>query len=190
MKSELLYTCETRLLRPLGTSPVGWNFVHRCVSALFHALAEECDRHTRGRAPQLHLDRVEQFQSGERFARVFNNTFKDLTWAFAKKSTWREALWEDFGDFLTKDAFSQILDAYTEDNETLVIDTCPEHTVDPLEMIHWWKAEDPGEFHMGSKEYWESAMQDTAIPPKEGKESGADLLTVKDFMPQPWSQLI
>lgn len=24
----------------------------------------------------------------------------------------------------------------------------------------------------------------------EGKESGADLLTVKDFMPQPWSQLI
>ena len=102
----------------------------------------------------------------------------------------REALWEDFGDFLTKDAFSQILDAYTEDNETLVIDTCPEHTVDPLEMIHWWKAEDPGEFHMGSKEYWESAMQDTAIPPKEGKESAADLLTVKDFMPQPWSQLI
>ena len=102
----------------------------------------------------------------------------------------REALWEDFGDFLTKDAFSQILDAYTEDNETLVIDTCPEHSVDPLEMIHWWKAEDPGEFHMGSKEYWESAMQDTAIPPKEGKESAADLLTVKDFMPQPWSQLI
>ena len=34
------------------------------------------------------------------------------------------------------------------------------------------------------------AMQDTAIPPKEGKESAADLLTVKDFMPQPWSQLI
>ena len=102
----------------------------------------------------------------------------------------REALWEDFGDFLTKDAFSQILDAYTEDNETLVIDTCPEHTVDPLEMLYWWKAEDPGEFHMGSKEYWESAMQDSVIPPKEGKESGADLLTVKDFMPQPWSQLI
>jgi hypothetical protein len=102
----------------------------------------------------------------------------------------REALWEDFGDFLTKDAFAQILDAYTEDNETLVIDTCPEHMVDPLEMLYWWKAEDPGEFHMGSKEYWESAMQDAPIPPKEGKESGADLLTVKDFMPQPWSQLI
>ena len=83
-----------------------------------------------------------------------------------------------------------LLGTYTEDNETLVIDTCPEHTVDPLEMLYWWKAEDPGEFHMGSKEYWESAMQDTPIPPKEGKESGADLLTVKDFMPQPWSQLI
>ena len=24
----------------------------------------------------------------------------------------REALWEDFGDFLTKDAFAQMLDAY------------------------------------------------------------------------------
>jgi len=49
----------------------------------------------------------------------------------------REAMWEDFGDFLTKDAFAQILDAYTEDNEVLVIDTCAEHTVDPLEMLYW-----------------------------------------------------
>ena len=32
----------------------------------------------------------------------------------------RESLWEDFGDFLTKDAFAQILDAYTEDNKTMV----------------------------------------------------------------------
>ncbi len=103
----------------------------------------------------------------------------------------REALWEDYGDFLTKDAFAQILDAYTEDNEVLVIDTCPEHTVDPLEMLYWWKAVDPGEFHMGSEEYWASAMNnDNPIPPKEGPESASDLLTVKDFMPRPWSQLI
>ena len=103
----------------------------------------------------------------------------------------REALWEDFGDFLTKDAFAQILDAYTEDNEVLVIDTCPEHTVDPMEMLYWWKATDPGEFKMGTKEYWQSAMQnDNPIPPKEGPQSAADLLTVKDFMPKPWDQMI
>ena len=102
----------------------------------------------------------------------------------------REALWEDFGDFLTKDAFAQILDAYTEDNEVLVIDTCPEHTVDPLEMLYWWKATDPGKFHIGSKEYWQSSMQDNPIPPKEGPEAASDLLAVKDIMPQPWKQMI
>lgn len=103
----------------------------------------------------------------------------------------REALWEDFGDFLTKDAFAQILDAYTEDNEVLVIDTCPEHCVDPLEMLYWWKASDPGEFHMGSEEYWQSSTtNDNPIPPKEGPQSAQDLLTVKDFMPQPWGQML
>tara|TARA_R100000951_G_scaffold107998_1_gene103881 strand:- start:5552 stop:6517 length:966 start_codon:yes stop_codon:yes gene_type:complete len=102
----------------------------------------------------------------------------------------REALWNDFGDFLTKDAFAQILDAYTEDNEVLVIDTCPEHTADPLEMLYWWKAQDPGKFQIGSKDYWQSAMNDNAVPPKEGPESALDLLTVKDFMPHPWSQMI
>lgn len=106
------------------------------------------------------------------------------------QQTQREALWEDFGDFLTKDAFSHILDAYTEDNEVLVIDTCPEHTVDPLEMLYWWKAQDPGEFKMGSKEYWQSSMNDNAVPPNHGSESSMDLLTVKDFMPAPWSQMI
>lgn len=102
----------------------------------------------------------------------------------------RESLWEDFADFLTKDAFSQMIDAYTEDNEVLVIDTCPEHQVDPLEMMSWWKAQDPGEFKMGSKEYWESGMNDNAVPPKSGPESALDLLTVKDFMPHPWNQMV
>ncbi len=103
----------------------------------------------------------------------------------------REALWEDFGDFLTKDAFAQLLDAYTEDNEVMVIDTCPEHTVNPLEMLYWWKASDPGEFHMGSEEYWQSSMtSDNPIPPKDGPQSASDLLAVKDFMPAPWSQMV
>ena len=103
----------------------------------------------------------------------------------------REALWEDFGDFLTKDAFAQILDAYTEDNEVLVIDTCPEHQVNPLEMLYWWKAADPGAYHMGSEEFWQSAMtNDNPIPPQEGVQSAQDLLTVNDFMPAPWSQML
>jgi len=103
----------------------------------------------------------------------------------------REALWEDFGDFLTKDAFAQILDAYTEDNEVLVIDTCPEHTVDPLDMLFWWKAADPGDFMIGSAEYWESATQgDNMIPPQENKESVMDLLVVNDILPAPYNQWI
>ena len=103
----------------------------------------------------------------------------------------RESLWEDFGDFLTKDGFAQTLDAYTEDNEVLVIDTCPEHTVDPLEMLYWWKAQDPGEFKMGSKDYWQSAFtNDNPIPPQEDTLSAQDLMTVKDVMPRPWNQLI
>lgn len=102
----------------------------------------------------------------------------------------REALWEDFGDFLTKDAFAQILDAYTEDNEVLVIDTCPEHTVDPLEMLYWWKACDPGEYKMGSKEYWQSAMNDNTVPPEGQPSNIMDLLTTKDIMPEPWNQFL
>ena len=98
-----------------------------------------------------------------------------------------EALWEDFGSFLTKDAFGQIINAYTEDNECLVVDTCPETQVDPLSMLHWWKAVDPGEFHMGSEEYWRSAFQsNSVVPPRDGPMSGADLLTVKQIMPMPW----
>ena len=103
----------------------------------------------------------------------------------------REALWEDFGDFLTKDAFNRMVDAYTEDNEMLVINTCPETHVDPLEMMGWWKAQEIGPFRMGSKEYWEAAMNtDTKVPPKEGPASAQELLSVKDIFPRPWDQLI
>ena len=98
-----------------------------------------------------------------------------------------EALWEDFGSFLTKDAFAQIINAYTEDNETLVINTCPDTEVDPLSMLSWWKAIDPGEFHMGSEEYWRSAELGSAMIPPQGAPSGAsELMHVKDFMPRPW----
>lgn len=86
----------------------------------------------------------------------------------------REALWEDFADFLTKDAFGQMIDAYTEDNETLVVNTCPDNKIDPMEMMSWWKAVDPGVFRVGSKEYWESAFsgnQGNPPPPNTGNTS-------------------
>jgi len=102
-----------------------------------------------------------------------------------------EALWEDFGSFLTKDAFAQMLETYTEDNEVLIIDTCPEHKVDPIEMCYWWKAVDPGEFHIGSKEYWQSAMMTNApIPAKQGPDSSMNLLTVKDIMPEQYKEML
>jgi len=103
----------------------------------------------------------------------------------------REALWEDFGGFLTKDAFQQVLDAYTEDNEVLVVNTCPETHVDPLQMLHWFKAIDPGAFKVGSPEYWKAAMlSNDPVPPKQGVVSATDLLTVKDIMPAPWNTFV
>ena len=103
----------------------------------------------------------------------------------------REALWEDFGDFLTRDAFNRLVDAYTEDNEILVINTCPELHVDPLEMMSWWKAQEIKPFKMGSKEYWEAAVQtDHTVPPKEGPASASQLMSAKDIFPQPWDQLV
>ena len=78
----------------------------------------------------------------------------------------RECLWEDYGDFMTKDGFFTLMDEYTEDNEVLVFDTS-ENTSQPLEMLRWWKAQDPGKFRMGSKEYWESAKRDLALPPND-----------------------
>jgi hypothetical protein len=98
-----------------------------------------------------------------------------------------EALWEDFGSFLTKDAFAQIINAYTEDNEVLCVNTCPECEVDPLAMLGWWKASDPGPFKMGSKEFWRSAeLGNHMIAPTKGNSAATDLMNVKDFMPRPW----
>jgi hypothetical protein len=102
----------------------------------------------------------------------------------------RECLWENYADFLTRDAFNQILDAYTEENETLVINTCTDTGKDQISMMSWWKAQDPGKFKCGSKEYWESSMNDNVVPPKGGPESALQLLTVKDFTPQPWKTIM
>ena len=107
-----------------------------------------------------------------------------------QQSRQREALWEDFADSLTKDGFAQILDAYTEDNEALVVDTDP-NFVNVIDGLMWWKACDPGEFKVGSKEYWESSMTaDDAVPPTTGTESTMNMLVPQDVMPYPYNQMI
>lgn len=98
----------------------------------------------------------------------------------------REALHEDFGDFMTKDGFNAVLDAYTEDNEVLTIDTCPDHTMDPIDCMYWWKAVDPGPFKFGSKAFWDSAIDaKKGDPPPSEEAPGADqLLTAGACMPE------
>ena len=107
------------------------------------------------------------------------------------QSRQREALWEDFADFLTKDAFGQIIDAYTEDNEVLVVNTCPEQSVNPLDMLFWWKAVECPPFNMGDKEYWKSALiVNDNLPPMQKPRNITDMLTPKDIMRQPFSSMI
>lgn len=102
----------------------------------------------------------------------------------------REALWEDFADFLTKEAFNQILDVYTEDNECIVINTCPDCKVDPMSMMFWWKAVDPGQFLMGSKAYWQSAANSNPVPNAPLPRSTGEMITTKDIMPYPWNETV
>ena len=98
----------------------------------------------------------------------------------------RESLWEGFGDFMTKDGFYTLMDNYTEDNEVLVFDTS-NNTSDPLELIMWWKAEDPGKFKMGSKEYWDSAMKDFTAPPLPQMKAASKLANMD--LPNPYKQM-
>jgi hypothetical protein len=80
-----------------------------------------------------------------------------------KQEGQREALWRDFADFMTKEGFCTLLDAYTEDNEILVVDTS-EPTSKPWEVLHWFKADDPGAFQLGNLEYWESVNSAQTVP--------------------------
>ena len=60
----------------------------------------------------------------------------------------------------------------------------PECFGDPMEMMAWWKAVVPGEFRMGSEEYWESAQRgEETLPPQDGQLSGNDLLHMDKLMP-------
>jgi len=80
-----------------------------------------------------------------------------------KQEGQREALWRDFADFMTKEGFYTLMDAYTEDNEILIVDTS-NPTAKPWEILHWFKADDPGEFKLGNKEYWDGTVGSQRIP--------------------------
>lgn len=98
----------------------------------------------------------------------------------------REALYEDFGDVFTKEGFYTLLDAHTDDNEVLIVDTS-DPTLDPEEMYLWWKASDPGPFRMGSAEYWQSQHRDNSAPPARFNYAATDLAEVK--LPAPYDKI-
>ena len=68
----------------------------------------------------------------------------------------------------------------------LVFDTS-NNTSDPLELIRWWKAEDPGKYKMGSKEYWDSAMKDFTAPPLPQMKAASKLANMD--LPNPYKQM-
>jgi hypothetical protein len=80
-----------------------------------------------------------------------------------KQESQRESLWRDFADFMTKEGFYTLMDAYTEDNEILVVDTS-EPTAKVWEILHWFKADDPGAFLLGNDEFWESSGGGGLVP--------------------------
>ena len=92
---------------------------------------------------------------------------------------------------MTKDGFYTLLDHYTEDQEVLVVDTS-ENTTDPMQMMKWWKAVDPGEFKMGTKEFWEAADDEATVPPGniEGEPlSARDLIDSVSLFHPKWQHL-
>ena len=99
-----------------------------------------------------------------------------------------DSLWEDYAGFLTKDAWQQLVEANTYDNEVLVIDTCADVNTHYLDMLYWFKAIDPGPFLVGSPEYWAAAQSSSneAVPPMPGNDAASSLLTVADCAPAHW----
>ncbi|KAL3893469.1 MAG: hypothetical protein SGPRY_014212, partial [Prymnesium sp.] len=96
-----------------------------------------------------------------------------------------------YADSLTKEGFAYILDAYTEDNEALVIDPHP-NFINAIDALSWWKAVDPGEFKVGANdEYWESAMtHEEAVPPTMGAESAIDMMVPQDVISYPYKEMV
>lgn len=96
----------------------------------------------------------------------------------------RDALWEDYGDFMTKDAWNTLMDNYTEDNECLAIDTS-DNTSDLKQMVKWFKAVDPGPFRMGSERYHAQTImpEQTIYDDRLSNWKAADFINPNMFKP-------
>jgi hypothetical protein len=87
---------------------------------------------------------------------------------------------------MTKEGFYTLMDAYTEDNEILIVDTS-NPTAKPWEILHWFKADDPGAFKLGNKEYWQGVVSANRIPNEHDSIMAAAQL--KDPYGQPVQQI-
>lgn len=101
----------------------------------------------------------------------------------------REALWEDYGDFMTRDAWNTVMDTYTEDNEVLVVDTS-ENTSDLMTMIKWYKAVDPGPFKVGSKEFHERSAHHQKLPDDRLSNLSSKDLMPQNMFPEPFNEMV
>lgn len=72
----------------------------------------------------------------------------------------RKRIWENYaGMFPTFDMFCQVMNQCTENFECLVIrNNCDSNRIE--DQVFWFKAEQRGEFRMGSPEYWAMSRPD------------------------------
>jgi len=102
----------------------------------------------------------------------------------------RDAMWEDYGDFLTKDAWTTLIDEYTEDNEVVVVDTS-NNTSKVEDMIMWYKAADPGPFKFGSKAFHMDRHQKGTPHDDRFKNWGAkDFMTIEHMWPAEYKDMV
>jgi hypothetical protein len=67
----------------------------------------------------------------------------------------RKRIWENYaGMFPTYESFSQVMDQCTENFECLVIDNNAKSN-QLNDQVYWYKAQNHGDFKLGSKEFWE-----------------------------------
>ena len=67
----------------------------------------------------------------------------------------RKRIWENYaGMFPTYESFSQVMDQCTENFECLVVDNNAKSN-QLSDQVYWYKAQNHGDFKLGSKEFWE-----------------------------------
>ena len=102
----------------------------------------------------------------------------------------RDAMWEDYGDFITKDAWTTVIDEYTEDNECIVVDTS-NNTSKAEDMIMWYKATDPGPFKFGSKEFHADRHDKGKLHDDKFKNWGSkDFMILENVWPEHYRDMV